>query len=128
MGIGIVEYGVVGKVLARLFGYQPDAADVWIYDKFLADLNSAQCNDAIRTSNPVFVSVPTPQAPDSSCDPTAVEAVVSWVRPPMCLKSTFPPGTVERLIAATGRRIRLGRNASDRPGGTPGKVSSPMVL
>ena len=105
MAIGIVGYGVVGKALATLFGYEAESADVRLYDKFLDGMNSAQCQDAIQTCDLVFVAVPTPQAPDGSCDVTAVEEVVSWVKPPMCLKSTVPPGTVDRLVTASGKRI-----------------------
>jgi UDPglucose 6-dehydrogenase len=105
MAIGIVGYGVVGKALATFFGYEAEAADVRVYDKFLEGMNSAQCQDAIQTCDLVFVAVPTPQAPDGSCDVAAVEEVVSWVKPPTCFKSTVPPGTVDRLVAATGKRI-----------------------
>ena len=105
MAIGIVGYGVVGKALAKLFGYESESVDVRVYDKFLEGMNSAQCKDAIQACELVFVSVPTPRASDGSCDVTAVEEVVSWVDPPMCFKSTVPPGTVDRLVAATGKRI-----------------------
>jgi UDPglucose 6-dehydrogenase len=105
MSIGIVGYGVVGKALARLFGHEAEGADVRVYDKFLAGMNSAESKDAIQTCDLVFVAVPTPQSPDGSCDVSAVEEVVSWVNPPICLKSTVPPGTVNRLIEATGKRI-----------------------
>jgi len=105
MTIGIVGYGVVGKALARLFGYEAGNPDVRIYDKLLAGMNDAQSKAAIQTCDLVFVAVPTPEAVDGSCDLTAVEEAVSWVTPPMCLKSTVPPGTVDRLVKATGKRI-----------------------
>ena len=105
MAIGIIGYGVVGKALATLFGYDAGTTDIRIYDKFLEGMNTAQCKDAIQTCDLVFIAVPTPQAPDGSCDVTAVEEVVSWVTPPMCMKSTVPPGTVDRLVEATGKRI-----------------------
>jgi UDPglucose 6-dehydrogenase len=105
MAIGIVGYGVVGKALAKLFGHDVETAGVRVYDKFLDGMNSEQCRDAIQTCELVFVAVPTPQASDGSCDVTAVEEVVSWVNPPMCFKSTVPPGTVDRLVAASGKRI-----------------------
>lgn len=105
MAIGIIGYGVVGKALATLFGYDAGTTDVRIYDKFLEGMNTAQCKDAIQTCDLVFVAVPTPQAPDGSCDVTAVEEVASWVNPPICVKSTVPPGTVDRLVEATGKRI-----------------------
>ncbi len=43
MSIGIVGYGLFGKALARLFGYDASTTDVRIYDKFLEGMNTAQC-------------------------------------------------------------------------------------
>jgi UDPglucose 6-dehydrogenase len=105
MVIGIVGYGVVGRALAKLFGYEAGNPDVRVYDKFVVGMNNAQSKAAIQDCALVFVAVPTPEAADGSCDLTAVEEVVSWVTPPMCLKSTVPPGTVDRLIRETGKRI-----------------------
>jgi UDPglucose 6-dehydrogenase len=61
--------------------------------------------DSINRCDLVFISVPTPSRPDGSCDVTAVEEVVGWVSRPMCIKSTIPPGTTDRLIAQTGKQI-----------------------
>lgn len=105
MNIGIVGYGVVGKALARLFGYEAGNPDLHIYDKLLPGMNDARSKAAIRTCDLVFVAVPTPEAPDGTCNISAVEEVVSWVSPPMCLKSTVLPGTVDRLVKRTGKRI-----------------------
>jgi UDPglucose 6-dehydrogenase len=105
MKIGIVGYGVVGKALARLFGYEMGKPDVVVYDKRLLGMNDAGSKAAIQGCSLVFVAVPTPAAPDGTCDLSAVEEVVSWVTPPVCVKSTVPPGTVDRLIATTGKRI-----------------------
>jgi UDPglucose 6-dehydrogenase len=105
MTIGIVGYGVVGKALARLFGFEAGNPDLRIYDKYLAGMNDERSKAAIQTCELVFVAVPTPEAADGSCDLRAVEEVISWVTPPMCLKSTVPPGTVDRLVKATGKRI-----------------------
>jgi len=103
--IGIVGYGVVGKALGKLFGYESGNPDLRIYDKHLADMNTESSRAAIQECDVVFVAVPTPEAPDGSCDLSAVEETVSWVRPPMCLKCTIPPGTVDRLVKATGKHI-----------------------
>jgi UDPglucose 6-dehydrogenase len=105
MNIGIVGYGVVGKALARLFGIQDSTQDLWIYDKGLGGMNTAKKKAAIQTCDLVFVAVPTPEGADGACDTSAVEEVASWVKPPMCLKSTVPPGTVDRLVAETGKKI-----------------------
>ena len=105
MTIGIVGYGVVGKALARLFGYEAGNPDLCIYDKYLAGMNDERSKAAIQACALVFVAVPTPEAAGGSCDLRAVEEVISWVTPPICLKSTVPPGTVDRLVKATGKRI-----------------------
>ncbi len=105
MNLGIVGYGVVGKALAKVFGYETGNPSLTIYDKGLPGMNDAQSKRAVQTCDLVFVAVPTPEGADGRSDLSEVEEVVSWVAPPMCLKSTVPPGTVERLAAATGKRI-----------------------
>jgi nucleotide sugar dehydrogenase len=105
MTIGIVGYGVVGKALAKLFGHDTSNPNLRIYDKLLPEMNDAGSKNAIQSSDIVFVAVPTPEATDGACDLSAVEEVVAWVDPPMCLKSTVPPGSVDRLVAATKKRI-----------------------
>ena len=105
MNIGIVGYGVVGRALAKVFGYEAGNPLVRIYDKLLKGLNRPRHKAALQACDVVFVAVPTPEGSDGSCDVTAVEEVVSWVTSPMCLKSTVPPGTVDRLVVATGKRI-----------------------
>lgn len=105
MKIGIIGYGVVGKALARLLGYEAENSNVRIHDKVWPGLSDASSKAAIQTCDLVFVAVPTPESADGSCDLSAVEEVVGWVAPPMCLKSTVPPGTVDHLVASTGKRI-----------------------
>jgi UDPglucose 6-dehydrogenase len=105
MKIGIVGYGVVGKALGRLFGYEAGKAGVEVYDKHLAGFNDPTHRAAIQSCDLVFVAVPTPEKADGGCDVAAVEEVVAWVLPPLCLKSTVPPGTVDRLVEQTGKRI-----------------------
>jgi UDPglucose 6-dehydrogenase len=105
MKLGIVGYGVVGKALAKVFGYESGNPDLVIYDKFLKGVNTAKRRAAVQKCDLVFVAVPTPRSPDGSCNLSAVEEVVSWVSPVMCVKSTVPPGTVDRLAARTRKTI-----------------------
>ena len=86
--VGIIGYGVVGRALAKVFGYQAGNPQVRLYDKLLRGLNSPRHRTAIQACDVVFVAVPTPEAPDGSCDVTAVEEVVSWVTAPMCSSGT----------------------------------------
>jgi len=105
MKIGIVGYGIVGRALSKLFSGEDGSPDVQMYDKFIQGMNTEDRKDAIQSCNLVFVAVPTPEGRGGACDISAVQEVVSWVEPPMCLKSTVPPGTVDRLVETTGKRI-----------------------
>lgn len=105
MKLGIVGYGVVGKALAKVFRYDSGNPDLVIYDKHLKGMNTAKSRAAIQKCDLVFIAVPTPSSSDGSCDLSAVEEVASWVSPVMCVKSTVPPGTVDRLAAQTGKTI-----------------------
>jgi UDPglucose 6-dehydrogenase len=105
MKLGIVGYGVVGKALAKVFRYDAGNPDVVIYDKYLKRMNAPRRRAAIQKCDLVFVAVPTPPKADGSCDVSAVEEVAAWVSPVMCVKSTVPPGTVDRLAARTRKTI-----------------------
>jgi len=105
MKLGIVGYGVVGKALAKVFRYDSGNRDLVIYDKFLKGMNTPRRRAAIQKCDLVFVAVPTPARDDGSCDVSAVEEVAAWVSPVMCVKSTVPPGTVDRLAARTRKTI-----------------------
>jgi UDPglucose 6-dehydrogenase len=105
MKIGIVGHGVVGSAVARVFASHPKH-EVRIYDKFQALHCSAECKILVNHSDLVFVCVPTPTAADGiSCDVSAVEECLSWLTPPVCIRSTVVPGTVDRLAAMTGKAI-----------------------
>lgn len=105
MDIGIVGYGVVGRALAKLFHYESANPALHIYDKGVAEMNDERSKARIQACDLVFVAVPTPEGTAGAGNLSAVEEVVSWVNPPMCLKSTVPPGTVDRLVADTGKKI-----------------------
>ena len=105
MRIGIVGHGVVGSAVARFFSRHAKH-EVQIYDKFQPPYDGAKRRLAINTSDLVFLCVPTPTAPDGvSCNVSAVEECLDWITPPICIRSTIVPGTVDRLVAATGKAI-----------------------
>ncbi len=105
MKIGIVGHGVVGSAVARLFSAHRHT-EVTIYDKFQPPHNHPDQKTAVNACDLVFISVPTPIGQDGvSCDVSAVEECVSWITAPICIRSTIPPGTVDRLAAATGKSI-----------------------
>lgn len=105
MRIGIVGYGVVGHALENLFT-KNDVHSVSLYDKFNNAMNQKRHRDAINQCDLVFLSVPTPTAKDGiSCDVSAVEECVSWIKAPICIKSTVVPGTTSRLASQYDREI-----------------------
>jgi UDPglucose 6-dehydrogenase len=105
MKIGVVGHGVVGSAVARLFSAHRHT-EVTIYDKFQPPHNHPDQKTAVNACDLVFISVPTPIGQDGvSCDVSAVEECVSWITAPICIRSTIPPGTVDRLAAATGKSI-----------------------
>ena len=101
--VGIVGYGVVGKVHCDAFT-EADI-DVVVYDRFCDQHSGTQRTDAVNHCDLVFICVPTPSRSDGSCDVSIVEEVVRWVNRPICIKSTIPPGTTDRLVAETGKQI-----------------------
>lgn len=101
--VGIVGHGVVGKVHHEAF--LAANIETVIFDKFVAQYSGSAQAEQINSCDLVFISVPTPPKSDGSCDVTAVEEVVGWVSRPMCIKSTIPPGTTNRLIAESGKQI-----------------------
>lgn len=96
--VGVVGYGVVGRSMVEMFGR---AHDVSIYDKKMQLDKSA-----VLGVDLAVVCVPTPQKPSGSADVSAVEEVVGWLDADLILiKSTVPPGTVDRLVRETGKSI-----------------------
>lgn len=94
--VGIVGAGAVGTAIAKLF---PDAV---VYD----EPKGIGTREAINMCAIAFVSVPTPQATDGSCDTSIVEDVVQWIEAPVIvIRSTVTVGTSRRLADATGKRI-----------------------
>lgn len=94
--VGIVGYGAVGRGLHELF---PSAA---IYD----GPQEIGSKEAVNRCRFAFVAVPTPMRPDGSCDTSIVEEVVGWLESEVIvLRSTVVPGTTERLVMSTGKRV-----------------------
>lgn len=94
--VGIVGFGAVGKGVKALF---PEAA---VYDEPLG----IGTRDEINECDFVFVAVPTPQAPDGSCDLSIIEDVVGWIEAgTIIIRSTVAVGSTDRLREQTGKRI-----------------------
>lgn len=121
--IGIIGYGYVGQAMHKIF---PDAL---VYDKAHWNEDESQCTDLGRrliNENPglilakrdginsscklAIVCVPTPMTEDNEefkqVDLSIIEDVVGWLQTELILiKSTVPPGTTDRLVSETGKRI-----------------------
>ncbi len=113
--VGIVGVGMVGTPLARYFqevrGYERGR------NLFLYDIDPAKGYfDDVNCAEIVFISVPTPRAPDGSANLSAVESAFRMLAGPppaltageprpgssrggkvVVIKSTVPPGTTEDL-------------------------------
>ncbi len=103
MRIGIVGHGVVGSAICRFFSQRHEIS---VYDKFQQGCCTPRHKERINSCDVVFVCVPTPAAVDGrTCDVSAVEESVRWIVPPICIRSTVPPGTVDRLVYETAKEI-----------------------
>ncbi|MDP2676991.1 MAG: hypothetical protein Q8O83_04905 [bacterium] len=96
--IGIVGLGMVGEPLKRYFeleGFRR-GKNLFCYDTD----PKKNYSDNVRSSDVVFVTVPTPRNPDGSCNSKIVESVIHEYADPdkvFIIKSTVEPGTAERL-------------------------------
>jgi GDP-mannose 6-dehydrogenase len=109
--VAIVGYGVVGKAYRQLF---PDAV---IFDPFVKDepwtdesgqrwLPSETSREQVNSCDLALVAVFTPLKEDGSLDISIVEEVVDWIETPLILiKSALHPGTTDKLVEKTGKKI-----------------------
>jgi len=125
LNIGIAGYGFVGRALHRLLGRNPDHA-VTVYDKYVGEHSGVAALERLNRCDLVFVAVPTPfDEAQGSCDLSNVREIVARVNVPMCIKSTVPPGTVDALIAETGKAIAFSPEyIGERPGHPWGEADS----
>lgn len=96
MKCAIVGYGHVGKAMAKLF------TDAVIYDEPLKIGSRAQVN----ACEACFVCVPSPQAPDGSCNTEIVENVLEWIESDVIIiRSTVPVGFTKRMVQKLKKKI-----------------------
>ena len=98
MRVGIVGQGYLGTAYSKLFD------DAYIYDEPKKIGNREELNQC----DIALVAVPTDPLPDGSLDMSIVEDVISWLDTPLILiKSALMPGTVDKLIEKTGKKIAV---------------------
>ena len=100
--VGVIGQGFVGSAIAKFFKRE---ISVVAYDKFLQGFNTLV--DVVKTSDVIFVCVPTPMRANGECYTDVVEEVLCDIkntsteiaRPTksfvVCIKSTLPPGFTE---------------------------------
>jgi UDP-glucose 6-dehydrogenase len=88
--------GVVGRAYSLVF---PDA---YIYDVGVGD--KAEVNEC----DLALVCVPTNPTQEGELDMSIVEEVIGWLDTPLILiKSALMPGTVDKLVEKTGKKIAV---------------------
>lgn len=101
--IGIVGLGYVGKSMQQYFQKKYEVVG---YDIADTDRHQEFRRITVRNCDIGVVCVPTPMKADGSCDTSIVEEAVDWLENKIILiKSTVPPGTVDRLKEKTGKNI-----------------------
>lgn len=108
MKIAQVGFGYLGKaynkVLKDPIVYDPFSDDV---DKFGNEVRLTTQAD-VNACDIAIVAVPTDPLPDGTLDMSIVESTVDWLETPLILiKSALMPGTVDRLVAKTGKKIAV---------------------
>lgn len=99
--VAIVGYGVVGKAYHKVF---PEAI---IYDPYQPEGKNTTKED-VNKCDVALVAVFTPHNEDGSLDVSIVEEVVDWIECPLIIiKSALHPGTVDKLVEKTGKRIAV---------------------
>lgn len=111
--VAIIGNGWVGQAYTKMF---PEAV---VYDEpkhYLAEgqkihktwVGSEAGRLAVNSCDLALVAVPTNPLDNGELDMSIVEEVVEWIDTPLILiKSALQPGTVDRLVEKTGKRIAV---------------------
>jgi UDPglucose 6-dehydrogenase len=127
MKVAIIGVGYVGQAYLKVFPdalcYQPSYWDENVstsnglpvlsgkgLEAVNNGINVATKDQINKQCHLAIVSVPTPmQSVEQEFKPvdlSAIEEVVGWLETPLILiKSTVPPGTIDRLVKETGKKI-----------------------
>jgi len=101
MTTAIIGYGVVGKAYHKVF------EDAVIYDPYQPDYEHVT-QEAVNQCDVAIVCVWTGLTEDGKLDMSIVEDVVSWIETPLIIiKSALYPGTTDKLVAKTGKKIAV---------------------
>jgi len=110
--IAIIGWGYIGKGMGKLFEKQLFAIDTLsLTEKEKIGLTKfpnliSVSRKKVNSCDLGIVCVPTPEARDGSCDTSIVQETINWLETPLILiKSTVEPGTTNRLVKKTGKKI-----------------------
>lgn len=94
--IAVIGYGYVGQAIKSL-----------LHEKYLVMVKEVDHSyERVNQCEMGVVCVPTPMKEDGTCDTSIVEKVITESDIDFFLiKSAIPPGTTDRLIKETGKRI-----------------------
>jgi UDPglucose 6-dehydrogenase len=101
--ITIYGFGYVGKAI---YHFLKDHYSLQVFDPLIKDPLVKNSMDDIKKTPFAVICVPTPQSEDGSCDISIVESTIKDSDHDFYLiKSTIVPGTTNKLIKATGKKI-----------------------
>lgn len=102
MKIGQVGYGYLGKAYGEFF------KDSIIYDPYSNAWQANATQEEINKCDIAVVAVPTDPLEDGTLDMSIIEETVEWLETPYILiKSALMPGTVDKLVQKTGKKIAV---------------------
>lgn len=113
MKVAIVGYGVVGKAYGKVFPeaviYDPfNKTDSWIDEHGNKTKACETTQEQVNECDVALVAVFTPHNEDGTLDISIVEEVVGWIDCNLIIiKSALQPGTTDKLIEKTGKRIAI---------------------
>ena len=96
--IAIVGLGYLGTAYSKVYD------DAILFD----EPKGIGSRDEVNKCDIAMLAVPTDPLPDGTLDMSIVEGIVDWLETPLILiKSALMPGTVERLVKKTGKKIAV---------------------
>ena len=98
MQIGIIGLGYLGTAYSKIF------EDAVLFD----EPKGIGSREELNKCDIALVAVPTDPLPNGELDMSIVESIIDWIETPLILiKSALMPGTVDRLVAKTGKKIAV---------------------
>ena len=98
MKVAICGLGYLGTAYSKVYD------EAVLYD----EPKGIGSREEVNKCDITLISVPTDPMPDGTLDMSIVESIVDWVETPLILiKSALMPGTVDRLVKKTGKKIAV---------------------